>query len=191
MIFRYDEHLLKLVSVDTTSWTSGFMSDFHDGDGVVRIGMAGTRGLEGHGVLADITFDILPDVQEGTICFLELTLFPNEEIAPHSAMAGMKTSRHIPTEFGLAQNYPNPFNPTTDISYQIADQGPSIHSTLKIYNMLGQEVRTLVDRFLEPGYYLARWDGRDEHGREVTSGVYFYRMVAGPYASTRRMVLLK
>jgi hypothetical protein len=96
----------------------------------------------------------------------------------------------------LEQNYPNPFNPTTDIRYQIS--APSrdrdgigngrypIHATLKIYNVLGQEVTTLVDEAKEPGYYTVTWDASD-----MATGIYFYRLMAGEYAETRRMVLMK
>ncbi|MFQ6093200.1 MAG: FlgD immunoglobulin-like domain containing protein, partial [bacterium] len=72
----------------------------------------------------------------------------------------------------------------------ISDQSPP-HTTLKIYNILGQEVRTLVDELKEPGYYTVTWDGRNERGDPVSSGIYFYRLTAGDYSSTKRMVLLK
>ncbi len=96
----------------------------------------------------------------------------------------------IPAEFSLSQNYPNPFNPTTAISYQLSGVSPH-PTTLKIYNILGQEVRTLVDREQAPGYYSVRWDGRDGLGKEVSSGVYFYRLKAGNYTQIKRMILLK
>ncbi|UCE17084.1 MAG: T9SS type A sorting domain-containing protein, partial [Gemmatimonadota bacterium] len=97
----------------------------------------------------------------------------------------------LPTEYVLEQNYPNPFNPTTDVRYQIADRGSPVHTTLKVFNMLGQEVRVLVDKVQEPGYYTATWDGCDEQGIEVASGVYFYRLQSGDFTANRRMVLLK
>ncbi|MFQ6092079.1 MAG: FlgD immunoglobulin-like domain containing protein, partial [bacterium] len=65
------------------------------------------------------------------------------------------------------------------------------HVILKIYNILGQEVRTLVDEVKEPGYYTVTWDGRNERGDEVPSGVYFYRMTAGDFTDTKRMVVMK
>ncbi|UCE18577.1 MAG: T9SS type A sorting domain-containing protein [Gemmatimonadota bacterium] len=106
-------------------------------------------------------------------------------------MVLVKAEIGIPEIFHLAQNYPNPFNPTTDIRYQIADRRSSLHITLKIFNLLGQEVRTLVNEIQEPGYYSVSWDGRDEAGLEVSSGVYFYRLVSGEYTATKRMVLMK
>ena len=102
-------------------------------------------------------------------------------------------SVQIPAEYHLAQNYPNPFNPTTSIQYSVvSDQSPP-HITLKIYNILGQEVRILVDELKEPGYYTVTWDGKDYSGREVASGIYFYRLTVdgGQWSATKRMVLMK
>ncbi|MFQ6092861.1 MAG: S8 family serine peptidase [bacterium] len=112
---------------------------------------------------------------------------PIEEIKVASRPEGS-----MPREYFLSQNYPNPFNPLTSIQYSVVgDQFPP-YVTLKIYNLLGQEVRTLVDRAQEPGYYAVTWDGRDGNGDQVSSGVYFYRLTAGvTFTATKRMVLLK
>ncbi|UCE20265.1 MAG: T9SS type A sorting domain-containing protein [Gemmatimonadota bacterium] len=97
----------------------------------------------------------------------------------------------LPMTYALMQNYPNPFNPSTDIRYQISNIRSSVKTTLKVYNILGHEVRTLVDGPKTPGYYTVTWDGRDEEGNEVSSGVYFYRLHTGQFERTKRMVLLK
>ncbi|UCE19628.1 MAG: VCBS repeat-containing protein [Gemmatimonadota bacterium] len=97
----------------------------------------------------------------------------------------------VPTEFYLSQNYPNPFNPTTSIQYSVVSDQVPPHVTLKIYNILGQDVRTLINEIQEPGYYAAVWDGRDEGGREVSSGVYYFRLIAGHFGKTKSMVLLR
>jgi hypothetical protein len=90
--------------------------------------------------------------------------------------------------YRLDANIPNPFNPSTTIRYEIAQAGPV---TLRVYDVSGGLVRTLVDRVHSAGAFDARWDGRDAHGIAVASGVYFYRMEAGVFTQTRRMVLLK
>jgi len=98
----------------------------------------------------------------------------------------------LPKAFALGQNYPNPFNPSTTIAYDIPEE--QVHGaqvSLKIYNVRGQVVRTLVDNLKEPGHYVVQWNGMDEHGETVASGVYFYRIKAGEYVATRKMVLLK
>ena len=84
--------------------------------------------------------------------------------------------------------YPNPFNPTTTISFSIKEKTPV---ELVIYNILGQKVRTLVNQPLEPGEHSIVWNGTDNKGRSVASGIYFYRMKAGNYSETKKMVLKK
>jgi hypothetical protein len=95
-----------------------------------------------------------------------------------------------PARNALSQNYPNPFNPATTIDFQVRARGPV---TLRVYNVAGQVVRTLVDRSsVAPGVvHTVAWDGRNERGQRVASGVYFYRLVASDYARTRKMVFLK
>jgi subtilase family serine protease len=88
----------------------------------------------------------------------------------------------------LYQNFPNPFNPITKIRYQIAKSGPV---TLRIYNVKGQLVKTLVSKPLLPGYYEAYWKGDNDRGNKVASGVYFYRLRAPGYIKSRKMVLIK
>ncbi|MCF7792833.1 MAG: choice-of-anchor D domain-containing protein [Candidatus Cloacimonetes bacterium] len=95
----------------------------------------------------------------------------------------------IPTKTELTGNYPNPFNPTTDIKFAIKDAGKV---TIDIYNIKGAKVTTLVNEEMEPGFYTARWDGKDSNKKNVSSGVYFYKMRAGGrYTSTRKMIMLK
>lgn len=88
----------------------------------------------------------------------------------------------------LDANIPNPFNPSTTIHYEIANSG---QASLRIYDVSGALVRTLVDRSHTPGDYEVRWNGHDEMGRPVASGVYFYRLETQRFTQTRRMVLLK
>ncbi len=93
-----------------------------------------------------------------------------------------------PTTFELSQNYPNPFNPTTNIKYQLPQ---AVQVSLTIYNMLGQEVRKLVSGQQPAGYHTAVWDGRDNAGRLLPSGVYHYRLQAGSFTMTKKTLLAK
>jgi len=100
----------------------------------------------------------------------------------------------LPKLFSLGQNYPNPFNPTTTIRFEIGIGGgpqQSVQTSLRVYNILGQRVKTLVDEPKSPGIYYQTWDGKDEQGDKVSSGVYFYQLRAGGYNQTKKMVLLK
>ena len=94
-----------------------------------------------------------------------------------------------PTEF-ILQNYPNPFNPTTTIEYAIP-AGISEQVSLKVYDLRGALVRTLVDEVYDPGTYSAMWDGTDDTGNKVSSGVYIYRLQAGKFTKSNRMLLVK
>jgi flagellar hook assembly protein FlgD len=94
----------------------------------------------------------------------------------------------VPTTTALLGNYPNPFNPSTTFRYGLSEPG---QVSLKVYNMLGQLVRTIVHEHQVEGYYEAVWDGRNEVGATVSSGIYLYRMTAGSFVETRRMMLVK
>ena len=96
----------------------------------------------------------------------------------------------IPARAALAQNRPNPFNPVTTIGYAVPGTAPE-RVTLRIFAATGRLVRTLVSRSVEPGYHEARWDGRDDHGLDAASGVYFYRAEIGASSFTRKMALLR
>ncbi|MFH1278919.1 MAG: GEVED domain-containing protein [Candidatus Eisenbacteria bacterium] len=98
-------------------------------------------------------------------------------------------SGEVPDRFGLDQNVPNPFNPTTTIRFEIPNEGA--RATLKIYDVAGRHVRTLVDGPVPAGANVAAWNGTDESGRDLPSGVYFYRLRTGERETTRKMLLLK
>jgi hypothetical protein len=92
----------------------------------------------------------------------------------------------------LGQNHPNPFNPVTKIEYRVAEgSGGRVAVSLVVYDVRGARVRTLVDGMRASGRYVAEWDGRDERGNPVGSGVYFYRMTSPGFSAVRKMVLLK
>jgi hypothetical protein len=101
----------------------------------------------------------------------------------------------LPESFALHQNFPNPFNPSTTIHYQLPSrvgesQGKK-RTILKIYNLLGAEVRTLVDQEQAPGFYQVSWDGKDRSGRQVSTGVYIYRLHSGDFVATKKMVFVQ
>ncbi|MCH7549200.1 MAG: T9SS type A sorting domain-containing protein [Candidatus Krumholzibacteriota bacterium] len=108
----------------------------------------------------------------------------------------MQTPNTVPTGTGgnpglrnsLSQNYPNPFNPTTTIDYSLRDRS---QVSLKIYNVAGQLVRTLINEVKVSGAHTVAWDGRNGAGQNVASGVYFYKLTSKNFVQTRKMVLLK
>jgi hypothetical protein len=101
-------------------------------------------------------------------------------------LAGVKI---VPASYELSQNFPNPFNPATTIRYGLPN---AERVTLKVYNLLGEEVVTLIDHeSIEAGYHAAIWDGRTQHGQPVASGIYLYRLRAGNFIMTKKMVLVQ
>jgi len=94
----------------------------------------------------------------------------------------------VPATYDLAQNFPNPFNPETGIKYQVPVR---TNVSLRVYNALGQEVRTLVNNVQEAGVYSAVWDGKDNNGRQLTTGIYLVRLEAGDFVMTRKMAMVK
>jgi hypothetical protein len=94
----------------------------------------------------------------------------------------------LPSGFALDQNYPNPFNPSTQISYSLPQAG---QVRLEIFNVLGQQVKTLIDNSVEAGRHLVTWDATDNAGRAVSSGVYFYRLSSDRFVDRKKMLLLR
>jgi len=94
----------------------------------------------------------------------------------------------IPDEFAIHQNYPNPFNPVTTLRYDLPENG---HVNITIYDMLGRQVKTLINEYQDPGYRSIIWDATNDYGKPVSAGMYLYQIHAGEYISTKKMVLLK
>jgi len=124
--------------------------------------------------------------------------FPFSVSGPTTAKAGAEreipsewlpvVSASVPEAISLNANYPNPFNPTTQISYDI---NTATHVKLNIYNVRGQEIKTLVDGLQSPGSKTVTWDGTNNAGQKVAGGVYLYRLQAGDVVQTKKMTLLK
>jgi hypothetical protein len=98
------------------------------------------------------------------------------------------TPTDAPSVYRLAQNYPNPFNPMTTIKFDMKEKGLV---ALRIYDVSGRLVRTLVDEARDAGAYTIRWDGRNNIGAEVASGIYFYKMETAGFLATKKLVLLR
>ncbi|MDP3443732.1 MAG: T9SS type A sorting domain-containing protein, partial [Ignavibacteria bacterium] len=104
---------------------------------------------------------------------------------PTVVVTSVEEIEELPTQFSLEQNYPNPFNPETSISYQLSAIS---HVTLKVYDLLGKEIATLVDEMKRPGKYNSKFSILNS---QLSTGVYFYRLSAGNYHSVKKMILMK
>lgn len=117
------------------------------------------------------------DVVEAAIAWITSTTDVDDE-----------SEEMLPKDFVLFQNYPNPFNPSTTIPFSLPSRS---HVTIIVYNIAGQRVATLVNEIKPAGSYHVDWDGKDQHGQTVASGVYLYELQAGEDVDTRKMLLLK
>ena len=123
--------------------------------------------------------------EDGTVLLWDMSPY----ITPAEPTAIQSSTPHLlPAVSGLDPNYPNPFNASTYLIYRLATPGAV---RLKIYNTLGQPVRTLVDQYQPAGFYQVAWDGRDQRGAAVAGGVYLTRLFYPGGEQTRRMLLLK
>ena len=111
------------------------------------------------------------------------SVFEVDDVALGAATSVGEGPSQTPATYSLAQNYPNPFNPSTTISFSVPKAS---FVTLKIYDILGNEVSTLVNREMGPGSYTETWNAQS-----FPSGIYFYRLFAGPFSDTKRLVLMK
>ena len=116
--------------------------------------------------------------------------FPDEDnpIAISTVTASSEDNLMLPKAFALFQNYPNPFNPSTQISFDV----PSAEFiTLRVYNLLGQDVKMLSSKTMNPGRYIFEWDGTDLLNNDVASGVYFYELRGESFISRKKMLLIR
>jgi hypothetical protein len=146
----------------------------------------------------NLTIDLQPYLREGENLMhleiagaagtnAELTLIDEAHDIDHTLEL-----QPIPEAFQLSQNYPNPFNPSTTIHFSIpAKLNAGIPVQLRIYNAIGELVRTLVDETIFPGQYAIEWDGRNSRGEITASGIYIYQFIAGEFRQTKRMIFLK
>jgi photosystem II stability/assembly factor-like uncharacterized protein len=188
---KYNSTILRAIDVAISPWASGvYWRANTELDGEVRVAFAGAKPLEGKGNLFHVTYEVLPNAEGVTTPLIldNVQLSNSLNIATVNGWITVLPSRSM-----LFQNYPNPFNPETWIPFQLAQD-----ATVKvnIYNSKGQLIRRLNLGQKHAGSYITKaraayWNGQDEHGNHVASGLYFYSLQAGDFTATRKMVILK
>ncbi|SVA78350.1 uncharacterized protein METZ01_LOCUS131204 [marine metagenome] len=106
----------------------------------------------------------------------------------HVARTNSSDVKVIPGEFALHQNFPNPFNPSTEIRFDLPEEGMV---ELAVYNLMGQQIRSLSSKTMKPGFHAVVWDGTNDWGSQVSTGMYFYSIRTGSFQSTKKMLFLK
>jgi hypothetical protein len=197
---NYETDKFEFVSVapadeDLLTSTGGETPLFHHivADGQVEVvnGMVHGTAVSGGGDIVRFVFRVLREFEDNArFEIADGLVFDPSQLQNPAVVAGVLELQSTPREFALHQNFPNPFNPDTTIKYELAE---SADVTLQIYNVLGQVVRTLVGSEAQnAGRYQIRWNGMDDRGVPVSSGVYFYRISAdGKFQNVRKLMLLK
>lgn len=201
-VLPYDSLELEFVNVERShelidsSYTVFFYGK--DVDHKVDVSLAvlgGATPIIGSGEIAIVTFRLKKNVKPS----LDFSLVDLRDGCGNILDVGVDDEHTentmIPKTYILSQNYPNPFNPVTTIPFSLKAQGSvtfdNIKTSLKIYNVKGQLVKTLLDEEKAPGNYSIIWEGKDNSGRDVASGIYFYQLKTSDYIETRKMILVR
>ncbi len=188
---------LHFIDVQKTNLSKNMELFFNNESNRLRIVAFGVEPVNGSGVLVKIRFRVKAQTAQSSNFLLNKFTLNDKIFMQAKSTITICEENKIPSEFKLNQNYPNPFSPGknlnnrfyefTNIGYQLA---AAEEVSLKIYNYLGQEVRTIVSSKKVPGSYKAFWDGRDNNGNVVLPGIYLYRIKAGNFIKTKRMIIL-
>jgi len=143
---------------------------------------------QGDGTLAQLRFEVLREDALQSLRPGESTLLNTSYRQQSAPWKKGVVEWFLPAQFELTQNFPNPFNPTTVIPFGLPGD---VHVRLAIYNILGQQIRTLVNSPMNSGFHRLLWNGYNDRGQQVAAGVYFYLLEAGPFRQSRKMTLIK
>ena len=199
----FDPEIVEYDSFSLTDISDGGMAFINsDNPGIINVGFMCTSPLSGVGSIIDLDFigliegstelEFFEDPTQSDILTFK---FNNEDIVNLTNGGigvgepyGTNDPTNLPMIANLGANYPNPFNPTTTINFS---NGVAGNVTINIYNVLGQKVKSLVNEHLPVDDHTVIWNGKDDNNQQVSSGVYFYKMINGEYNSTKKMMLIK
>ena len=208
ILLSYNPNDIAPIRASKTHLTSNWEIAYHiDDNGTMKIAMAGCYEPIRPGTIVEVEFeaDSNSDAEASSIVNISALFNEGRIPSPPTIQYSLKISPSLSKEYTLCQNYPNPFNTTTTIHYtlpsaehraqsteaEVHSELSALHPTLTIYNILGQEVQTLVDEIQEPGFHTVAWNGKDKNGHPVASGIYFYRLTVERWSQRKRMLLLK
>jgi hypothetical protein len=189
---------------DSVEWDTSYIVRAPEFDDSVMIEYSADAGKSWSTVIASTTNDgeylwsPIPNTASDS-CLIRITSKTENPISVLSdgyftikaETTGVREERkpeNLPEKFVLHQNYPNPFNPSTKIEFSLSERA---RVRLEIYDITGRRVKRLLDEELSSGHWSIVWDGEDDRGTKVASGVYFYRLIASQFTQTRKMVIIK
>ncbi|MFH0989297.1 MAG: right-handed parallel beta-helix repeat-containing protein [bacterium] len=189
---RFDSNAVELITVEKTAATENAALEYHVNAEGMKLALATGEPIQDSGELVQIRFRPRGETASSQAPSVQVDKFTVNDVDLLVQMSdGEKIpelSTGVPVEFGLQQNYPNPFNPTTTINYQLP---ASSRVTVKIFDVLGQQIRTLVQKEQSAGYYRIVWDGRNDNGTSVSSNFYFCRIDATGGTNVQYMHVIK
>ncbi len=177
----------------TVGFDSPLVNDNEINSGKLTFAAANAYGAHGEINILNVSFKVIGNASDEKPLSLKFSAMAAAktftDLLPHvQAALNTDLETQLPESYGLGQNYPNPFNPSTEINYQLPETG---RVQISIYNMLGQQVRVLINKEQDAGNHVIRWNGKDNSGQVVPSGTYVLRMKAGEFLAERKMMLLK
>ncbi len=187
----YDENILEFVTLEKTQEIEGFQIYLNKSEaGRLRLTGFALEPKNLQGCFLELAFNVVAEKEKSChVNFEQFRINQQNQNAPQTVIhVGAQNDEKGSLSYKLFQNYPNPFNPETKIDYQLPELS---NVKLCIYNTLGQKIRTLVDEKKAAGHYQAIWNGKDDSGRKVTSGLYVCKLEAGNYVEMRKMALMK
>lgn len=185
---QYDDENLEFVKANHTSLIEGAMvSENSAQNGTYSIAFASSEAMEQSGDYITLTFKLKNNQSSPSLSISRFEA--NEVVLTSVSVSNEDVSLNIPETFELYQNYPNPFNPSTTIGFDVPNSNTRVR--LEIFNILGQKVKTLVNDVYSAGRYNVQWDGTNEFGTPVSTGVYLYRIQAGNIVQSKKLTFIK
>ncbi|MDG1222984.1 MAG: T9SS type A sorting domain-containing protein, partial [Candidatus Marinimicrobia bacterium] len=190
----YNPNQVTVEGIDWSDQIDHFMIEENNEPGSIKVAGSGTTPDGQEGVFATIRLQVLETTTEESINLTINKIRINESAPVEDVMVFITQevlstdNATVPNVYALHQNYPNPFNPNTKISYDLPEA--SVVS-LSIYDLMGREIRTMINSEQIAGFKNIQWNATDNLGKSVPAGMYIYTIQAGEFRQTRKMVLLK
>jgi len=194
MKVEFDHTLLEFDTLVLSELMDNYLLIYNsDTDGELIVAASGGNPDGETGSFGTLTFNVSDNFSDETVVSItRLRWNEGTEVEDPASMivsyALEIDSELLPDKFALHQNYPNPFNPVTTLRYDLPENG---YVNITVYDMLGREVKTLINQTQDAGYRSVVWNATNDYGKPISAGIYLYQIQAGEYNSTKKMVLLK